>query len=255
MRVKRSYGIICIKHTKGRPIELLLVKKAVSYYFAEFIAGNYSTYNNAALIHLFNNMTYDEKVLLMTMKFDNFWFKMYHTYPTPQNTNRAVFESYLRRKSKFERSFLRDGGRRLHALIKSSAVNETALEFPRGRCAAGETTIQCAVREIMEETRMPRTAYKILWHMRPYTESFEDYGCRYMMTYYFAVLMDHNFNPAMTFYNRESIAEVSYAAFLPASQLEYCICNKSTKKRLKKMFEFVKRKYTAYLFTFKTFAV
>lgn len=219
-----------------------MIKRACTYYFAEFVSGHYSAFNDRAVIHLLNNMTYDEKICLMLLKFDNLWFKLYNQYPSSQMPA-ALFNQYMKKKAKFERSFLRDAGEHLISLIKNSTVNETPLEFPKGRPDAMEHKLAAAIRELREETGLVREKYQILWNITPYVESFDDYGCRYHITYYFARLTDTTFEPTARFYNRGSLSEASYSAFMGATAIRASICRKSTKTRLLKCVAKLTKKY------------
>lgn len=245
MRIKRSFGIICVKDIPSRELEFLMIKRAATYYFAEFVAGHYSAYTDRTLIRLLNSMTYDEKLSLMTLNFDNLWYKLYGAQPSSATMQPAVFSSYLKKKAKFERSFLRDRGQHLIALIKNSTINETPIEFPKGRADQHESKVAAAVRELHEETGLTRDKYKILWHLAPYTECFDDYGCRYHITYYFARLTDLQFSPTTRFFARGNFSEASYSAFMSGTAIQASICRASTKRRLLKCFDKLGKKYRA----------
>ena len=79
MKIKRSYGIALCRINKE--FEILLIKKKYTYYFFEFVYGNYKESNEKYLMFLFNNMTYEEKMCILNMKFSDMWYRITLTNP------------------------------------------------------------------------------------------------------------------------------------------------------------------------------
>jgi hypothetical protein len=186
-----SLGIACCRFNGNKP-EILLVRKRYTYSFNIFGHGKYNSGSNAELINLFNGMTVDEKLDILSLNFKQIWYRLWlHGGSTNAN--------YLVSRNKFESTFVIDGGARLKKLIsKSSNVISPVWEIPKGRKKnKQEPDIHCAIREFYEETGIPKKNYKIFpWATR--TQSYVDSGVRYTSTYYLAYTK-HNIEPRVDF--------------------------------------------------------
>ena len=77
-----SYGIALTKKNKNtNNYELLFIKKRVTYAYITFIKGIYNKNNDNELIKLFNNMTIEEKICIMSLNFNIMWYKLYMMHP------------------------------------------------------------------------------------------------------------------------------------------------------------------------------
>ena len=76
-----SYGIALTKKNKSNNYELLFIKKRVTYAYITFIKGIYNKNNDNELIKLFNSMTIEEKICIMSLNFNIMWHKLYLTHP------------------------------------------------------------------------------------------------------------------------------------------------------------------------------
>lgn len=243
---KKSYGIICFRQTpKG--IQIVMVKKSTTYHFCEFVSGHYGKNNHTHLLKLFNNMTYDEKIEILSLKFPNMWYRIYKENPDkifiPDNKNTWT-SSYLNKKNKFESTFLNDGGIKLRNLISNSCLIDTPWEFPKGRKDRNkvESDIETAIREFYEETGIRSTQYKLLWHINPYVETYTDFGTTYQNIYYFAQALGE-WEPEFKFYDKQQISEVSAVRWISKNDLIYLKLEDITYKRLINSFEKIIRKY------------
>ena len=61
---KKSYGLMCFRYTNK--FEVLLVQRRISYGFYDFVIGKYNIQDMKKLTHLFNNMTNDEKITILS---------------------------------------------------------------------------------------------------------------------------------------------------------------------------------------------
>lgn len=242
---KKSYGIICCRlGTKGT--ELLLVKKTVSYCYAEFVAGRYTSNNEAHIKKLFSNMTYDERVTILSMKFPTIWYKIYmeifdNNY---YNGKHTWIQTYLKKKDKFEKTFMRDSGAKLMRLMMNSGKNvETAWEFPKGRKNEGvEDNITAAMREFEEETGVKRHMYRILWNIKPYIITHTDFGKVYQNVYFYAEAIG-DWEPIYNFADKHQIREVSDIRWMTKNDLKYINLERTTYKRMIKCFNKIIKKY------------
>jgi 8-oxo-dGTP pyrophosphatase MutT (NUDIX family) len=255
-RIKKSYGIICCRKHPDKGFQIILVKKPVTYYFCEFLAGRYHKNDDAHLIKLFNNMSYHEKVDVLSLNFANMWYRSYSADPAILNpSNTYMTKQYLKKKNKFEFCFLQDEGKRLKKLIADSINVDTAWEIPKGRKneLKEETDISAAIREFEEETHIDSKQYKILWHLKPYVESYADFGITYQNIYYYA-MTDDIWEPTIRFSDKKQISEVADIRWCGISDLMHINLEKNTYNRLITMFKkVIKKCKNYYKFKLKVF--
>lgn len=175
---KTSVGVIlCRKNAISKRLEVLLAHKRYTYAFAEFVHGRYS--RNSYIP--FNEMTLDELFDILSLNFNQMWFRIWLT-----NTNKELF---IKKQSKFYNTFMKDdGGARLKNMIMSSKANGVLLwEVPKGRrINPQESDLMCAIRELNEETGVEKSEYKIIPGIKKKI-SFINSGIRYNYIYYVAV--------------------------------------------------------------------
>ena len=122
-KYSKSYGIALCRFNSNKEPEIILIKKRYTYYFFEFVLGKYQRNDNKYLFKLFNNMTYQEKMDILSLKFDTLWYKIWleipshalnrdSSYPSRQKEtgfNEKIYTYiYIKIKSKFETNFLSD---------------------------------------------------------------------------------------------------------------------------------------------------
>jgi len=251
MRIKRSYGLICCKKINNH-VEMIMIKKSVTYHYCEFVLGKYhNPKKDASKKHLkllFNNMTHSEKTDILTLNFSTMWYRIYVENPekiiTLKNADcKKWITAYLRKKSKFESTFLRDGGRLLRELIKDSVNAELPWEYPKGHAELGEVPLETAIREFGEETGIIN-GYKILMRIKPYIQTYTDFSITYQNIYYFAHVPDNaNVTPKYKFFNKTQVNEVADIKWVSKIKLQNMNLYERTLKRMCKMFNIVKKKY------------
>lgn len=241
LNVRKSYGIICCRPTiKG--VDILMIKKATTYHFCEFVAGRYRRKNYNHLSRLFNNMTYHEKVDILSMDFQSMWYRIYHERPDKSLDSNIWTASYFKKKNKFEKSFMTDRGEYLRNLISNSRNVETPWEFPKGRPHEHESEIETAIREFKEETNVDSSKYKILWNVAPYVETYTDFGVTYKNTYYFAEAVGPIWEPVYRFCDKQA-SEVAAIQWVSRNELCFMQLEPVTYRRLLNSFEKIIRKY------------
>jgi 8-oxo-dGTP pyrophosphatase MutT (NUDIX family) len=185
---KTSIGVIlCRTNTAtGRP-EVLLVHKRYTYAFSEFVHGRYIHGRTSpaatmrAVAALLNDMTTEELLDVMSLNFEQMWYRVWLTHEKR--------DLYNRKYSKFVSTFMReDGGESLLQAVRQARGNGVLLwEVPKGRRqSAREADILCAVRELREEAGVEKNEYRLLPGVRrrvSYTSS----GTRYVCIYYVAL--------------------------------------------------------------------
>jgi 8-oxo-dGTP pyrophosphatase MutT (NUDIX family) len=124
-------------------------------------------------------MTQGEQALIRTNLFDTLWMKLWG-YGVEHHYN-----EYPYAKQQFE-------SHNIQALLDAhpSIYTESEWGFPKGRRIRCETDSECAVREFLEETNIPREAYMVLKNIL-LTETFRGTnGVMYRHVYYVAVIRD-----------------------------------------------------------------
>lgn len=186
--IKRSYGMMLFRRNPSNSqIELLLIQKRCTYAYADFINGKYNN-KDTSILNLLNYMTREEKITIMSLQFNYMW---YHCY---MYTSQLIDEyennnyGFAKKKKKFNRVFLNDGGKRLRSLINKSRSKPRLWDLPKGRKEQEEYDINCAIREIKEEVGLGPKKYKFLWNVRPVYFTHEDYGVRYQCKFYVGIV-------------------------------------------------------------------
>lgn len=173
--------------------EILLIRKRASYAYITFVKGAYGRNNDAEICKLFNNMTVEEKICILSLDFSKIWYFSYLIHPHKlQSKELSKYEGY---KTKFEKRFLIDGGQRLQRLMRRSRNIDLIWEIPKGMMNKAESPIQSAIREFYEETGIKKSKYRILWGVKPIEHIFSDEGVTYRYVYYIAEMLDHRFVP------------------------------------------------------------
>lgn len=213
---RQSYGIICF-YQKPSGLEVLLVKKAVTYNFVQFINGLYKRHTDDVLIKLFSGMTFSEKLDILSCNFASLWRRIY-----PRDSTDSF--KYKKAMDIFEKEMAYHGLNRIKKLMSKNTAIDTLWEIPKGRAYDNEKPIETALREFHEETQNQIHNIEILWHQPPYVESYRDYGVTYINKYYFAIYKDTNTENKtpeklnIDFY-KANIGEVVASRWFPVEQL------------------------------------
>lgn len=213
--IKKSYGIICARFNKRtNKIEFLLVRKRCTYYYFDFILKHYDKYDDTKLLYLFNRMTYDEKIDILSLDFGRMWFRLWLINPdspyTPPNLKLSTdYDRYKLCKSTFEKNYMYDGGKRLRDIMGKSKNSNCLWEIPKGRKSSSqEKDMVTAIREFGEETGIDSLKYDIL-EEGPIILSNISNGVKYTNYYYLAIYTDPDINVNIDFNNQMQISEIS----------------------------------------------
>lgn len=267
-KCKISYGIGLCRFNKDKNYrsEILMVKKRYTYHFFNFVFGYYKKYNNKQLQYLFNNMTFGEKIDILSMNFSNMWYRLWLCDPEKNydisslysKTSDIQFQKnmkcFLKKKLKFDNIFLRDGGNRLRNLINNSSDAVTPWEVPKGGLNNNETEFECAKREFEEETGITASEYTILWNDIKVVTSHKDDDIIYKSIYYIAYLnKDSLWEPKIRFDIKSQLTEIEQVRWVSLDDINFLNMNEANKKRIlnvyKKIIYKFKRNVKSYYYT------
>jgi 8-oxo-dGTP pyrophosphatase MutT (NUDIX family) len=204
--IKKSFGfVVCRRNVKTRQWEVLTVRKRNSYAFVEFLLKKHDRKDEKSILMLLNNMTYDEKIDVLSLNFGQMWHRFLLMNPDSpvsgagSGQGNAVmdnYEKYKARKANFEKTFTIDKGKLLRRLLEKSRDSINTWEFPKGRRNGSEKKLNCAIRETSEEAGLFPTDYRIL-DESPLSIIQHGPGVKYESYYYIAVMSDHNYKPKL----------------------------------------------------------
>lgn len=275
MKTKTSYGVALCRYNKEKNnrTEVLLIKKRYSYHFMAFVMGRYSRSNIPYLRYLFNNMSYAEKIDIISMQFCHMWYRIWLNNPEKyynitdiyDNNNFSrkpienkyssvdIYKVYLIHKNKFENNFMKDNGVALRNLIQQSSDSEVMWEIPKGgklhnprqinfspefRITSEETDIDCAIREFYEETSVSPNKYSLFYDTAPIVHSHIDNDVNYKTIYYIAKLNNksQDFKPFIDYRNFSQITEIEQIKWVSMSDLDFLTLSPVIHKRLNNLF-------------------
>lgn len=230
MHTRRSLGIACCRfNQKGQP-EILLVCKRYTYAYNLFVHSKYRSNDVAALMNLFNGMTIDEKLDILSLNFAQIWYRIWF--------DGNVGQTYFLSKSKFEYAFLLDKGAKLRKLITQSNNAQRIWEIPKGGKNRNEPDLRCAMREFGEETGLERKSYNIEPHFCRSLE-YVDAGTRYINTYYGAISTSTSV-PRVNY--DTAIGEICDIKWMTIEQLRYVDSAGHIEKIARPLFNYMRRR-------------
>ncbi len=277
MKTKISYGIALCRYNKTDPeknnnVEVVMIKKRYTYQYQSFVMAHYDIKHTKYIRYLFNNMTFSEKIDILSMEFSAMWRRIWLNNPERffnlveiyKNNNKydknnshviknkfsdiEIHKTYYEKKNKFENYFQRDNGMLLRNLIYQSNNAELLWEIPKGRkdeTNLEETNIDCAIREFYEETSISSDKYKILYNYEPIIDSFIDNQTHYKTIYYVAKLHEEyeNYIPYIDFKNFDQITEIEQIKWVSISEIKFFNLHKTVQNRLYNLFKKIIKVY------------
>jgi 8-oxo-dGTP pyrophosphatase MutT (NUDIX family) len=228
---KISAGIACVR---ARPtgMEILLVRKRYTYAYNKFVNGRYRSENNKEIISLLNQMTLEEKLDLMSLNFNQIWYRVWLS-------NSQKISCFYNAKSKFETTFVADKGVRLRKLLAASKIyGRLVWEIPKGRKKNRmESDIHCAIREFKEETRVTKRQIKI--YPDSITYSYLSDKTKYTNIYYYALAIG-NINPTIDMASRDQVSEIGEIAWMNLQEMKHSGTCERILPIVKRIFRFMK---------------
>lgn len=262
MKTKTSFGVALCRYNKNKnnSVEIMVIKKRYSYAFLSFVMAHYKKNDTKYIKYLFNNMSFSEKIDILSMQFSQMWYRIWLNLPEKyfnitdvykstkfanspienRYTSAEIYKLFFEKKNKFESNFLNDKGKKLQTLIQNSDDAEILWEIPKGKKDDhNETNMDCAVREFYEETSITHDKYKILYNIEPLVDSYVDNDTIYKTIYYTATLKDENedFTPQIDYRNFDQISEIEQIKWVSLSEIKFFNLPKSMHFRLIKLYK------------------
>jgi len=229
---KCSAGIACAR-VGDNGLEVLLIKKRFTYAYNTFVNGRYKTNSNYELISLFNAMTLEEKLDILSLNFVQIWYRIWLN--NPQKTS-----SFYIAKSKFDNTFLSDGGSFLRSLMhRSREYGQLVWEIPKGRKKRYESDIQCGIREFNEETLIPKKRYQVF--DASYKYSYISDKSKYTNVYYYAFCRD-GYRARLNISNGMQVGEVGDIRWMNMNEIKINDPRGQLQPVVRKLFNYVKKK-------------
>jgi len=182
MATKISCGISCVRfNSTSNEYEVLLVKKRYTYAFIEFVLLKFNVNNKLFIINLFNNMTEEEKRLILSMEYGMLYYHAFLRRESDLDKYERNF--FMKNKKIFLINFTKE---LLLDLMANTISIELLWEFPKGKNEVNESNLNCAIREFEEETGITKAKYNIMPSIQPVECKFSDNNINYKYYLYVA---------------------------------------------------------------------
>ena len=163
------YLMICRRHTFG---------------FVEFIRANFDIQNTAYIRQLYTEMTCEERERIRSHRFNELWENLWLN----RRDHDKYYREFLKSRTNFEKLCATPCFQELQE-SRSTAPEWLTPEwgFPKGKKNWHEENLDCAMREMREETNIHEKGYRILHEFAPIEERFIGTDRRqYRHVYYIA---------------------------------------------------------------------
>lgn len=165
-------------------IQFLMIRRKHSLSYVEFIRGKYNIIN---VDELFKKMSPDEIILISKNNFDYLW----HDLWKKTANDKSFQKEYKYSKNKFEKLILLNKLEKLVKIIPTYDSPEWG--FPKGKRNLFENNIDCAIRELKEETSIIINNNDILNKLNCICEEYTgSNNINYKHIYYLNYMDNHN---------------------------------------------------------------
>ena len=195
----KSHGIVLIRKIDNN-YEYLMVCRRNTFSYVDFVLGKYRENDLKYLMHLILNMTFTERNTIRSTDFKLMWERLYVKTRKPE----GVF--YEQVNKKFERCL----SKFIYLESKLPCLwKYPEWGFPKGRLNPNENSINCAKREMYEETMVDPEMYNIDISINPFEEEFiGTNGYKYKNRFYIAFVKDFC-EPFLDVQNINQVREIS----------------------------------------------
>ena len=213
-------------YNRNMHLEALLVKGRCSYEFLEFVSANKIKKSMHVYKTLMSQMYIHELTCIMSLNFDFMW---HHAW---LGTNKNI-DMYIQQKQRFMEFWIADDeGKSLLKLIRlvTPIPKNMRIEFPKGRMKnRGETELECACREVKEETGIDPSKYTVIPGLVKIV-TFIQLNIRYTYKYFVGVM--NVIEPAtLNLNNLVQVSEIMDIQWMTLDQ----ICRIDKRRRLERI--------------------
>ena len=163
-------------------IKILMIRRKHSLSYIEFIRGKYDINNLDSITSLFKHMAPNEIDTISQHDFDYLWLDLWKK----TSKNKLFQKEYRQSKEQFEKLVIME---KLEKLVKTKPIYDSPeWGFPKGRRNLFEKNIDCAVRELEEETTIKTDKVDLLTKISNVVEEYTgsnnvDYRHIYYLNY------------------------------------------------------------------------
>lgn len=164
-------------------IKFLLIERKHSLNYIEFIRGLYDPYDLTKLNKMFKLMSKQEISNIKTKNFDKLWNDLWL-----KTAKKKIYKKeYTSSNNKF--NIIKNNGSLNSLLLSGTFYDSPEWEIPKGRRNNFETNLECATRELFEETSLEESDYILLNNFFSLHDEFiGTNGNNYKHIYYIGVL-------------------------------------------------------------------
>lgn len=252
---KKSYGIALFQYNRiKREYNVVVVQKRNTYEYMDFVLRHYNRNDDNRILELFNGMTVDEKMIILSRDFGLMWYKAWLInpesihIPVEKQPSKQEYDKYSQCKKYYEKAFCQDRGKRLEMLINKSHNSNGKWEIPKGRKTQSdgqspEMDITCAVREFFEETGITPHEYNLLADVEPKKIITNDNKYRYISYYYIAIANDIFQLPKMMLTDNQLLTEIVDIRLMTINELKVIDKLGQFYKFVADLIKFIKKNY------------
>lgn len=173
MNIVKSYGIILICNDN-----ILLINRKHSIYYLEFMMGKYNLNDIKTLELIFSRITKREKDNIKNKEFSELWEELW---------GKIIKNNCKYNKINNKFVSLKKNKRLVERLYNIDNYENTEWEFSKGRKNNNEINIDCAIRELKEETNIGLKDYSLVKNILPIIEEYvSTNNVKYRICYYVA---------------------------------------------------------------------
>lgn len=201
-----SYGLCCYKKEENKEPMILVLRRRYTYSFCSLMYNTYRTLDD--LKKIIDGTSIDEKIIISSFDYARIWDKVW-TGSRP--------DKFFKYKQLFETMVEHVGQAELRNILDNAKSQDVIWELPKGRKDAyPESDIECACREFIEESNIPRESFRV--HMDINSRChFRDGEMAFVMKFWAATLKDNNASPKCSLSDK-SHHEHDLIRFVPISR-------------------------------------
>ena len=190
-----SLGVIAYrKNPKKNVNEYIMIKRKDSLGFVDLVRGKYNIRNFMYLRNIFDEMTNEEKDMILTSTFDDLWNHMWN-FKTISSRYKNEYEHAKKKYHTIKDGiFINKEFVNIETLIKKSNTSwkDTEWGFPKGRRNYRESDLDTAFREFQEETGVSYQALHLITNLQPFDEIFTGSNYKSYKSRYFICMLPYN---------------------------------------------------------------